>query len=794
MRQLTKVLRDLWSMRGRVLVMILALSAGLTSMGAVLRMRVVVEREMNQAYTRSVPASATFDVGAQELPDPLLEALRGRPEVAWAERRATREGRWRRPGGEEWGRGLFFFIEDFDDQRLALLGHVEGARVPGVGEVLVERSAMTVLSAAVGDGLEVTTGRGRVVEVQIAGVVHEPALAPASSEQAGYFYASRETLALLGEPDVFDEVRVLVARDASDPAAVEAQTVVTARWLLAQGVAIHDIEIPPPARHPHQTPSEAVLSLFALFSGLTVVLAAVLCASLLSLMMARQVREVAVMKTLGATRGDIARMTALMLTLIALGALAVSAIPTWALAQHGSDAVARLLNFDIVSYAVPWWVIGAQVAVGVALPLLTAAPTIVGASRASVLGALDEHGARVSGAGLQGLVGALDDRLTQAALRNALRVPRRLLLTVGLLAAGCGLFITAVSVVDAWDAMTEQVYETRHYDVELALATPPSPEGLDGLRGARRVEVWGTAPVTLASASGLPVSRTYPDGGHGSFQLVAVPDRTELVDFALRDGRWLEPREPDGVVLNQLAATRVGPNPIGERVVLVVEGRPSSWRVVGVVEEVAAPATSYVSAAAFSRQTGRLPAVLRVATDTDRAPEATRVAIQQLQRELAERDLRVVRTVPLELLYNAMGEHVVVLIRSLLALALMMAVVGALALASTMSTSVVERTREFGVLQAIGADRSQLRRMVVLEGWFVSALSLPFALVVAVPLAAIVGRVIGQLAFELPLPLELSWWAVAGWSAGTMALATVASLIPARAAMRLNVREALGHV
>jgi putative ABC transport system permease protein len=123
-----------------------------------------------------------------------------------------------------------------------------------------------------------------------------------------------------------------------------------------------------------------------------------------------------------------------------------------------------------------------------------------------------------------------------------------------------------------------------------------------------------------------------------------------------------------------------------------------------------------------------------------------------------------------------------------------MAVVSVLALASSMSTSVVERTREIGIMQAIGARPIQVRRLVLIEGLFVTLLSLPLALLIAIPLAAGVGEIVGQLSFGLPLPLDISWRAMAGWSVGILCVAAVGSLAPARVATQLTVREALGHV
>lgn len=281
------------------------------------------------------------------------------------------------------------------------------------------------------------------------------------------------------------------------------------------------------------------------------------------------------------------------------------------------------------------------------------------------------------------------------------------------------------------------------------------------LDGVERVEPWGFAPVTIATESGLPLSRTYPDGGHGSLTMVGVPDDTRLIDFELRSGRWLRSGEPDSVVLNQLAAARIGPDPVGREVELVVEGRRARWTVVGVVEEVAAMATAYVSSAAFVDRTGQEPRGLRIAVSAGHDPRDTRAAIVRIERQLAASGVGVTASVPLELVYNAMAEHVVVLIWSLLGLALLMAFVSALALGANMSTSVVERAREIGVLQAIGARSAQILWMVLIEGLFVTLLSLPFTLLIAIPLSAIVGHVVGVLSFAIPLPLDVSWFAMA---------------------------------
>jgi len=794
MRAQLKILRDLWVSRGRVAFMVLSMATGLVSLGTVVSARAILQREMNRNYMETVPASATFDIGEHGIDERTLEALRRQPQVAEAVRRSTRSARWRRPGQAEWGRAKLFVFDDFANQPIAKIKHEMGLAVPPLGTVLVERSAVSVLGVGVGQTIEVATSNGTAVALEIAGIVHEPALAPAVTEQAGYLYASPETLALLGESVVLDEIRILVAQAPLNPAAVEAQAQAVARWLVAQGTDVHEVRVPPPGQHPHQAPSEVVLLLFSIFAGLTVVLAAVLCASLLSITMARQAREIAIMKTLGATRRQIRLTYACMLAIIACLALGLAAGPTRILGRFAANNIAALINFDIASTAVPHWVYATQAWVGLVLPLLAAAPAINGASRGSVLASINNHGAGAARPGLERWISRQRNLVRQAALRNALRVPKRLLLTVCLLGVGGGLFIGAMSVADAWESMTGEVLRTRHYDIEVHLDDPPSPTLLAALGGLERVEPWGFAPVALDSESGLPLSRTYPDGSHGSFTLVGVPPDTQLIDFKLRSGQWLRPDSPHGIVLNQLAASRLGGPPIGGHVSLRVEGAATEWTVVGVVEEVASPAAAYVHATAFTEQTHQPVRALRVALGTSRDPASTQAGISALERTLGEQGAHVTAILPLQLLFNAMGAHVIVLVRALLGLALLMAMVSMLALSSSMSTSAVERTREFGVLRAVGARPRDVRRMVIAESLFVGVLSLPLALLIAVPLAAVVGYVVGMLSFGIALPLALSWIAVAVWTAGVIIVAVVASVAPARTATQQSVTTALSHV
>src|SRR5262249_42459792 len=147
------------------------------------------------------------------------------------------------------------------------------------------------------------------------------------------------------------------------------------------------------------------------------------------------------------------------------------------------------------------------------------------------------------------------------AVRNALRRPARLAMTMALLVVGGALVIAAASVGRGLSLITTKLERARRGDVEIRLHEPMPIEraqALAAVTGVRTVEAWSAHDAALGRpGQAAEIVHTYPDGGHGSFMLVAPPlTGTTLVDYPVREGRWLRPDDTDGVVLGHLAAGR----------------------------------------------------------------------------------------------------------------------------------------------------------------------------------------------------------------------------------------------
>ncbi|MFI1422575.1 ABC transporter permease [Streptomyces sp. NPDC020731] len=127
------------------------------------------------------------------------------------------------------------------------------------------------------------------------------------------------------------------------------------------------------------------------------------------------------------------------------------------------------------------------------------------------------------------------------------------------------------------------------------------------------------------------------------------------------------------------------------------------------------------------------------------------------------------------------------LVYALLGLAIVIAVLGVV---NTLALSVVERTREIGLLRAIGLSRRQLRRMIRLESVVIAV----FGAVLGLALGLVWGLCIQQvLALQGMTALAVPWGTVVSVVIGSAVVGIAAALLPALRASRMNVLEAIAH-
>jgi putative ABC transport system permease protein len=254
--------------------------------------------------------------------------------------------------------------------------------------------------------------------------------------------------------------------------------------------------------------------------------------------------------------------------------------------------------------------------------------------------------------------------------------------------------------------------------------------------------------------------------------------------------------ETGAIVLSQVTLVNTGLDARpGDTVQLWIGGEPTSWRVVGIVEERADGGGAYVTAEGLARAIGQPVRANNLRIATEQHDEATRGAVADaVDGALAGAGIDVRSADSIARHEAATGGHLAPILVILLATALPMGLIGCIGLASTMSANVLERTREFGVMHAIGAHPKAVRRVVVAEGVLVAVVSCLVATLPALGLTAALGALLGDLFFNAPLPFRVSILAVVIWTALVVLGAMLATEAAASRASRLTVREALAYL
>lgn len=780
-----KALRDLWLNKGRTGLVILAIAVGVFGLGLVTNAYAILVREMNANYLRTNPAAATLSTAA--LDPAILQQVKDLPQVDDVEARRMVVGRVQ-VAENEWKNIWLFVIDDFSALRLDQFFPQSGQYPPQNDEILIERAALKLVQSEQGATLQVKIPDGPVTPLRFSGVVHAPGLAPAWMEGYAYGYITRGALVRLGGDGLLNELKVTFTRKDLTQDEIRAAAFDLKGWLEARGYPVSRIEVPKPGTHPHASQMATLLFLLEAFGLVALLLSAVLVVNMISALLAQQIRQIGVMKAIGASSRQIMRIYYGMVILLGLAGLAVG-LPLALLAGRGYAGFAStMLNFEIFDASVGWPYLALQVAVGLLIPLLAASYPILRGSRVTVRAAMSDYGISQPAGSLP--LPKLASRPFMLSLRNTFRQRGRLLLTLFTLALGGAGFIIAMNVSASMNSTVDDKFEAQRFDVQMTFTRPHPEADLETLAlaipGVSQVESWGGASAVRQLDEGVESNR---------FNLIAPPGRTALMTaLPLVEGRWLEPGDENGIVFNHALLAQHPGLQVGDTLTLKIAGKTSQWRLVGVVQEIMAPPFAYVTKEALNQVLGLdgMASMLVVAArDRDGAPVAQ--IARSLESAFAASNVDIASTIRLADYRKAIEDHLLILASFLVMMSTLVLAVGGLGLASTMSINVMERTRELGVLRAIGASAASILKIIVSEGAIIGGLSWILALVISWPISQFVSTTFGLTFFEAPLRFAVSTPGMLLWLVISTGFAALASLYPAWSATQLTVRQVLAY-
>ncbi|MFH8789482.1 ABC transporter permease [Streptomyces roseoverticillatus] len=369
--------------------------------------------------------------------------------------------------------------------------------------------------------------------------------------------------------------------------------------------------------------------------------------------------------------------------------------------------------------------------------------------------------------------------------RNALRNPRRTGATASALMIGLAL-VAALSVVGSSmvASATDQLDKSVGADfiIQSENQQPLSPAAVKAVKGAGHVE--HVTEYTIVNAK-----ITTPDGKTATKRLSAVtPTYADDVRAETVKGKLKDAYAKDAMSVPEGFAKDNGVK-LGDRLkVAMTGGRTAELTVNAITSD----DTSIDQGAMYTNiATARnyLPAdkmpldfmLLAKAADgqTKEAAAALKASVEQYP-QIKVRDQSDYK----KLIQDQVGQ-LLNMIYGLLALAIIVAVLGVV---NTLALSVVERTREIGLLRAIGLSRRQMRRMIRLESVVIAL----FGALLGLGLGMAWGTTSQKLlALQGLGVLDIPWPTITAVFLGSAVVGLLAALVPAFRAGRMNVLNAI---
>ena len=784
---LKKSLKEMWVHPGRSIVVIVALVVGLWGVGSILVTYVVLKNDLNENYLRTHPAHVIMtseDFGRLD-----LIALRTRSEIEAAEFRDLSYQRIE-VFPNQWIPMWLFGVEDFNELTLARFYHEEGTAIPDPGAMLMERDGHKVSNLRVGSIARIRVG-GKISNLPIPGISFDPAQAPATQDAFIYTYVDKRTYAQVTGEDVN---RRLIIRLKNVATRQEVQTIADSLLsdLSRMGITVNTMNTPKFNEHPHQFQLNTLLALQGGIGLLALLMGAVSVSQLMAALLAQQVRQIGMMKAIGATRFDVLRIYATMALMFGVAAT----IPGVPLAVKSGFAFAQfvsgVLNFNVLTTTLPIGLYLSLIATGLLLPILFSLPAILRGANVSAWRALSDYGIRQdSYSDRRPLLPKLplSNRLILA-LRNTGRSKKRLLISVSTIALGVAIFSTAFNVRQGLVEFLAESRVSMKHDVQVVFKDQlPLQRALapfHSVANIGRIEAWN------GGRGRLQTGRISTSDGIG---LVALPYNTDLIRWEMLRGRWIKPSDEIEIVMNQQAAQTFGNPVVEEYYPLAIGGKSLRVKLVGIVREFDV-AKIYIDKDKYDAiaNPGHLVnSLMFVAEDKDynRVIDLKR----EIEHVLAPTDLSILYVMSNAERAKIIYDHLDIILTMLALLAFLVLIVSALGMASATGIAITERTREIGVLRAIGATPRMIHALFVAEGMIVSAVGIFVGLFLAWPLSSAASAGFGNLILggRASLTLTFSYTGLMVTLAVTIVFSWFASRIPARRAIAVSAREALAY-
>ncbi len=787
-----KVIRDIWENKVRTLLVVASIFIGIFSVGLTAAMYIMTGEDLNTSWIATNPAHAYIYTSTYQ-PE-FLERVRRLPGVSGAEGRRGVTTRLK-IGPDEWIPLFLTTKPTYGHSQIDVLKPEAGAWPPGDKELVIERSSLRWANAEIGDTLEIKLIDDTTRKIPLVGVVHDAQAGPGSALGISG-YVTFDTLEWLHTERNLSSIAITVSENALDQNHIQAVADGVAERVRESGGEVYYVYVPPPGKHPGYDSVLGVIAIIGVLGFMSLFLAGFLIFNTFSALMVQHVRYIGMMKAIGARRSQIVGMYLVLIMAFSLFAL----LPAIPLSAYAASWVAVMMsqqfNYESLGFRMVPAVVLLQVIVGLVIPLLAGILPVYTGTRITIHKALSSYGL-----GNSEIRRSVVDRLVEnirglsrpllISLRNTVRRKGRLVLTMATLALGGAIFISVFNLRESLVVFVEQIGKYYLADANVSLQQPYRLQELEQyimqIPGVKRVEGWAGANAELLRADGV---------GTDNVSLIAPPVDSDLIEPVMLRGRWLTPGDQNAIVVSNAFWNTLPDLKVGDEIKLDINDKETTWQVVGFFkfpgDSGLLAYTSYEYLTDLLHSPNRAYSVRIVGED--HSPAAQKKLAKQVEQVLKSRGIQLVGQIQTSSMMTEANAQVInIIVGFFLFFAILVAVVGAIGLMGTMSMNVLERTREIGVMRAIGATNGAVFRIVLVEGMLIGFISWVLGVLAATPITNLLYDILSRAIFQTEGVAVMTWDGFIIWLVLAVVLSAIACLIPARNAARMTVRDVLAY-
>jgi putative ABC transport system permease protein len=715
------------------------------------------------------------------------------PNVAKVQLRSEYHSNWHTTNGTG---SASIQINGYTDLQHIQLGtfQLTSGRLPGTGEIVMDSRDSVVQPVAIGDSVTITTSSG-TSSLRVVGLARTLGWATSESTALATGYMQASALQQIAGPPVsstkaqsgpvLDTVVMVKVRDTHK--AMQTFQAVEQALTLAH-VKVTDASL-------HDTTSGAIainglLIVIRVLALIALLLTGMLIINTMTVLITEQMRIIGMMKAIGGTRRVIMQGYLISVGVYSLVGTILGLAAGIGVGNQLAALFAGIMQIDLGPFQVSPWILVVSILVGLLLPPLAALAPLWQGTRITVREAMAGYGVSV-GSGKQRAWGqrlAWVPQTTWLGVRGIFRKRTRAILTLLALTISCSVFMSVQITTSSIGYTLDQ--QTNAYNSDLT-AQWGSIKYRPGIYEKMLQQVQALANVDRVEprTSGTVTTR------QGDLALTGLEAQTQFYQYHLVAGRWLAASESNTIVLSDLAAQKLHLQ-VGDTLTLTQDTTRVTWRIVGIVHDLQVSGgigEAFTTLENMNVNLSRLPAdsmMMLMVRGQNHSDDAVNQLAGQVNSALSGLGVQPQVTTLQEMTAQAQSVDLIIYVL-FYSIAIIVALVGLLGLFNTVSTSVLERRLEIGILRALGAKGRRVASVFWLGSTALALLAWGMGTLLGLPGAYGIIRLLSTLIvpfdFFVPPVLILTTLCF------VMVVTLLASAGPALRASRLQLREVLRY-